>query len=493
MTLLLEPPYDERKDDVLSSTETPGSTLDPQAVPPPAENAEASHVDEDHAHPVHTLNPDCTREIEVEIPAEEVSREFRKVVRRHQKSLRLPGFRAGKVPESLIRSRFREQIRNDVLESLAPEKTREAIAAKNLVPVSQPQATGMGLEDGKPLNFKVVFEVVPEFSIEGYQDVTVEKPDATLTEEEYNNEIESLRDAHSVMEPVSEDRPLADGDTASLNYTGKILGTLENGEFKPTEEPADQVEGEAGTEPITGKDVLFEVGGRNSLESFNNALRGAKAGAHLSFEIDYPDDFGERRLAGRRVAYELDVNSIKKKILPALDDSFAKEVGNYESFEALSKQLREMMERAKQRRLENETISRLIDALSARFDFPIPESLVEQQLDHRLDRGLRILAAQGMHPDQMRHLDFDRIRADQRDAAVAEVKGALLLDRIADAEKIEVSEADVTAELEEVARSRGESVEAARQRLTAGDGLARIREQLSRDKIGRLLYERLPS
>lgn len=489
----------------MSSTPAPQSTLDPESAAPPINDAEsADSAGEKHEHPAPTLNPDCTREVEVEISAEDVSREFRKVVKRYQKLTRLPGFRAGKVPESLIRARFGNEVRRDVLDEMVPQKVREAIAAKSLVPVSQPQATGLGVEDGKPMHFKVVFEVVPEFSIEGYKEVTVEKPDTKLTDEEYNDEIESLRDAHSVMEPVDEDRPLADGDFASLNYTGKVLGTIENGEFKPTAqppaEPQAQPEGEASErdamaaepEPVSGKAVLFEVGAKNSIDSFNHALRGVKTGGHVSFETDYPADFGERRLAGKRVSYEADVEGIKKKILPELDDNFAKEVGDYESFAAFSSHLRERMSEAKQRRVEHETISRLIDALAARFDFPIPHSLIEQHLDQRLDRGLRILAAQGMRPEMMRHLDFDRIRDEQRTASTAEVKGALILDRIAEVEKVEVSDADVDKEIAEIARGRGETVDAARRRLEASGGIESLREQLRRDQVGRMLYQGMP-
>lgn len=498
----------------MSPTEVRGSTIDTVAAPPPTEDHEEAAHEEEHQHSAPTLNPDCTREVDVEVPAEEISRQFQKVVRRYRKLSRIPGFRAGKVPESLIRSRFADQIRRDVLEAVVPDSVRSAIAAKNLTPVSQPQASQLDLEDGKPLGFRVVFEVVPEFSVDGYQEIKVEKPSAALTDEEYDRELEGLRDSHAVMEPVTEDRPLADGDVASLTFAGKILGAIENGEFKPLPEPvAPQAETavesppasedataaaaepapEPTPEPISGKDVLFEVGGRNTLDSFNNALRGTKAGAHVSFETDYPADFGEPRLAGKRVAYEVTVDSIKKKILPALDDSFAREMGDFENFDAFSKHLRDIMEHSKQHRMEQETVGKLTDALVARFDFPVPESLIEDQLDQRLDRGLRILASQGMRPDQMRHLDFDRIRSDQRGVATAEVKGALLFQRIAETEKIEISEAELDKELEALARSRGETVEALRRRLTENDGLARIRERLRREKTEHLLYERLPA
>jgi trigger factor len=238
---------------------------------------------------------------------------------------------------------------------------------------------------------------------------------------------------------------------------------------------------------------MVQVGGPNTLDSFNAALRGASVGQQLKFEVSYPQDFGERQLAGKRVAYDLEIKGIKKKIEPELNDDFAKELGQYESLADFTRQLREHMANDKQRRVQSETTNRLIDALVNRFEFPIPESLVQQQIDARLDRGLRALAAQGMRTEDMRNLDFDRLRAAQRPSATAEVKGSLLLDRIADAENVSVPEEDVERELQAISLQMREPVEALRARLTEDGSLARIRERLRREKISALLYERLAS
>ena len=239
--------------------------------------------------------------------------------------------------------------------------------------------------------------------------------------------------------------------------------------------------------------MIIEVGGKNTLESFTAALRGSKTGQELKFEMSYPQDFGERKLAGKTVAYDVEIKGIKRKILPELDDAFAKELGPYESFADFSGKLREHLADDKRRRVESETRNRLVDALAARYNFAVPESLVQQQIDVRLDRGLRALASQGMRTEDMRKLDFDRLRAAQRDLAVAEVKGTLLLDRIADAEQVEVKPDEVDQELESISIETREPLDGLRKRLTENGGLARIREQLRRQKVGSLLYERLAS
>ena len=203
----------------LSSTETIETTQ--QSEEHTHEGHDHVHDHEGHQHGP-TLNPDLTREVEIEVPADEVARNFRSVVKRYQKQARIPGFRAGKVPESLIRSRFADGIRQDVVEAILPQHFRTAIEQQNVKPISQPQVTDMNLEDGQPLKFKAVFEVLPEFSVEGYEQIKVAKPDTALTEEEFNAELDRVRDSRATMEPVTEDRPLVIGDWAQISFRGDV-------------------------------------------------------------------------------------------------------------------------------------------------------------------------------------------------------------------------------------------------------------------------------
>ncbi len=461
------------------------STAIEEAVPNAIEGHDHEghdHEGHDHSHGAPTLNPDCTREVDIEVPADEVTRNFRSVIKRYQKMARIPGFRSGKVPESLIRSRFDTQIRQDVMEAILPDHFRAAIAEKQLKPISQPQVTKIEMEEGKPLQFRAAFEVLPDFSMDGYQDIKVEKPAAELTDAEFDAEMARILDSRSTMEPVIEERPLADNDFAQISFTGIVQAAEVEGETAAAAQP-----------PISGEDVMVQVGGPNTLDSFNLALRGATVGQQLKFEVTYPADFGEQQLAGKHVAYDLEVKGIKKKVEPELNDDFAKELGEYESLADFQQQLRAHLSAEKLRRVQSETTNQLIDVMVNRFPFPVPESLVQQQIDARLDRGLRALAAQGMRTEDMRNLDFDRLRAAQRDSATAEVKGSILLDRIADVENIQISEADVEGELLAISMQLREPVETLRTRLTEDGSLARIRERLRRERAGALLYERLAS
>jgi trigger factor len=470
----------------LSTTDTLENTPHPEAAEA-APDGESSHEGHDHHHhdghdhdhsyphqhgPV--LNPECTRELVLDVPSEEVTKAYRTVVGNYRKYAKIPGFRAGKVPESVIKRRYAAEIRKEVIDGLLPQRFNKAVAELGVKPVGQPQVTELTVEDGAPLHVKAVFEFVPAFSIEGYQNVTVPKPPVEITEEEFQAELAQLRESRATVEPVEEDRPLVDGDWAQITYKG-------------------QFEGDDAAAPISGEDTLVEIGGKDTVEAFSAALRGAKPGQELKAEVIYPADYAEAKLAGKTVAYDVEVKAIKKRTLPELDDDFAKELGAYESYADLEERVREHLASRKRRSVEGETKDRLFAALTEKYPFPIPESLVQEQIDARLERGLRALAAQGMDTEQMRKLDFARLRAAQRDSSSAEVRTFILLDRIAQEENITVSDEEMDHELQLAALQSREPVDALKVRLTEDGGLARIREQLRREKTASVLYERLPA
>ncbi len=453
------------------------------------DHAEAAH---DHEHgPV--LNPDCTRELVIDVSADDVAATSRKVAANYRKYAKIPGFRPGKVPENVIRRRFAAEIRKEVIDTLLPERFNKAVNEQNLRPVGQPKVTELTLEDGAPLHAKAIFEILPAFSIEGYKDVKVDKPSVEITEEEFQHELEHLRDSRATIEPVEEDRALQDGDWAEISYKGQIQSdppaSATEGAAEP--QPVDAQPAEA--QPISGENTLVEIGGKETVEAFTNSLRGAKPGQELKLEVIYPADYAETKLAGKTVAYDVEVKAIKKRTLPELNDEFAKELGSYEKYAALEASVREYIASRKRRSVESETKDRLFAAMTERFTFPVPESLVQDQIDTRLDRGLRALAAQGMQAEQMRKLDFTRLRAAQRESALAEVKTNILLDRIAGEENITVSDEEMDKELQIAAIQSREPIDALKVRLTQDGGLPRIREQLRREKTASVLYERLPA
>jgi trigger factor len=416
---------------------------------------------------------DIKREISVEIPAAEVARETESQIARYQKSARLPGFRAGHVPASIIKQRFGEGLKSDVAEALIPKYFRREAEKQGLIPVSQPRVTDLHMHDGEPLTFKASFEVLPEIQVEGYKELRADHPEITVTDEEVEQALTGVREQHATFTTV-EGRTLAEGDFAQASMDGKP---------KDGKDVAD-----AKANPVHMDDVLIEIGGKNTVPEFTQNLTGAAAGDERTFDVSYPVDIADKRLAGKTFVYTVKVNGIKQKTLPELNDDFAKVLGEFTSLDQVRKQIRENMEAEKRHTAEHEAKDKLVAELVKRNDFEVPESLVDRQIDLRLERGLRALAAQGMKMEDLKKMDLPRLRAGQRDQAVNDVKSSLLLERIADLEKIEVSDDEVNHEVESLAQQSKQTSEAVRVRLTQDGGLDRIRIRIRSEKTLNFLY-----
>ena len=411
------------------------------------------------------------REISVEIPAETVTRETETIIQKYQKMARLPGFRRGHVPASIIRQRFKEDLKSDVVEALVPRYFRKETEKLGMIPVSQPRVTDLHIHDGEPLRFKASFEVMPEIPVEGYKELRADKPEITVSDDEVEQALASVREQHATFTSV-EGRPLAEGDFAQASMDGKP----KDGNDAPD------------AQPVHMDEVLIEIGGKNTVPQFTENLRGASAGEERTFEVAYPEDTSDKRLAGKTFVYSVKIHAIKQKNLPEMNDDFAKELGEFSNIDQVRKQIRENMQAEKRHSAEHEAKDKLVAELVTRNEFEVPESLVERQIDLRLERGLRALAAQGMKMEDLKKMDLPRLRAGQRDQALQDVKSSLLLDRVAELEKIEVSEEELNRELEALAKQAKQTSEAVRARLTQDGGLDRIRNRIRSEKTLDFLY-----
>ena len=416
------------------------------------------------------------REIAVEIPVEDVNRQTDSLIQKYQKVARIPGFRRGHVPASIIRQRFSEEIKTDMVEALIPRFFRQEAERLSLHPVSQPRVTDLHLHDGEPLRFKAAFDVLPEIKLEGYKELRADKPEIAVSEADVEQAFADLRERHASFNAV-EGRALADGDFAQVSLDGNPKAEPKSGEGKTGE-----------GQPVHMDEVLVEIAGKNTMPEFTEHLRGTSAGDERTFDVNYPDDTQDKRLAGKTFSYAVKVQGIKQKSLPELNDEFAKQLGEFQTMDDVRKAIREQIESERKHQAEHDAKDKLVGELIQRNDFEVPDSLIEQQIDIRLERGLRALAAQGLTAEQMKKMDLPRLRAGQREQAIHDVKAALLLERVAEEENIQVSDEEVDRELEALARQSKQTSEAVRARLTRDGGLDRIRTRIRNEKTLDFLY-----
>jgi len=401
----------------------------------------------------------CRRELELEIPAEEVSKKMESVAKDFARLAMIPGFRKGKAPVSLIRRRFAEDIKGEVLQTLVPERVEKALAEQKLSPVTQPKVDKLDFNEGQPVKFRAVFEVMPEFELSSYKGLELEMPTMDITEEDIAKALEEMRERAAAFAPV-EGRAIRDGDFAQV----KLLGTPEGG-----------------GDPLQADSVLCHIGAEETMEPFNANLKGANVGDHKSFDAEYPADYPDPKLAGKKFHYAVEVLGIKTKKLPELNDDFAKDVSDAKTLDELKAKVREGLEHQRDHKKKELLNERALAELVRKHDFPVPESLVEHQMDVRLERVVRSLAAQGVDPRAV-NVDWVTLRRRQEDRARDDVKAELIIDRIATAENIDVTEEDVTRELEHAASHSNESAEVLRARLTKQGTLDRMKAKLRSDK-----------
>ncbi len=410
----------------------------------------------------------CKREMDLEIPAEEVQQAVERIAKEFARVARVPGFRPGKAPVTLIRRRFADDIKSEVLHSLVPEFIEKAVQEQKIVPVTQPHVDKVEFAESGPLKFRAIFEVLPEFTLGDYQNLEIEVEGVELSDADVDKTLEEMRERASSFVPV-EGRAIADGDHAVLKLTGTPQG---------------------GTgEPVQAENVLCHIGAEETISEFNENLRGASIGDHRTFDVKYPDDYPDPKLAGKAYTYGAEVVGIKQKKMPELDDAFAKDVSDAATLDELRGKIRQNLEAARDERQKALTREKLLEKLVAMHEFPVPQALVENQMDVRLERVVRSLAAQGVDPRAV-NVDWVSMRRRQQDRAVADVKAELLLDKIADAETIEPSEEDLQRELGKLAERGGESAEALRARLTKQGALDRMKSKLRSDLTLEWLQQR---
>lgn len=407
---------------------------------------------------------DCKRSVEIEIPLEEVDRARERVTNSLKQRVRLPGFRPGKAPVNLIQSRFESEIRSEVLDLLLPQAFRDRVQKEELKVVGTPDISDLHFEPGQPIRFKADFEIAPEVELGDYRGLPVKYEEPTVSDEEVAQRLEKMRE--SKAEYVNLDpRPIADGDHVLVHL--KSLAGLA--------EPIDQ-------------DAQIQVGAGDTFSEFNEALRAATPEEVKQVEITYPADYAQERLAGKTVEFELTPKVIRRKELPALDDEFARDLGDYQNLDELRDAVKRSIFQEKQYAAQQTAKEELVDRLVERHEFAVPEAYVDRQIENQVKMQLRNLAGQGVDPSTIQ-LDWQKVKETQRDKAVRSVRASLLLEKIADREGIVATHDEVDREVQRIARQEREAVAVTRARLDKEGALGRIAGHIQAEKTLQFLFE----
>lgn len=382
------------------------------------------------------------KKLAIVIPADEASRQLEKMAEQFRRQAALPGFRRGKVPLPLIKRRYAAEIREEVVQNLVPDSLQQAIREKGLRVLGRPRVEQIRLEQGEPLTFEAQVEVYPEFQIPTYRGLEVEVASPEIQEEQILERLEKMRVDHAQLVAV-EDRPVAEGDSVMIDL---------NGEY------ADLDGGKPAGQPVEQEDVTVEVGDPSTFPAFTEALLGANIGEERTFEVEYPEDYQSRNLAGRKLRFRVEVTDIRCKELPELNDEFARDLGEFESLEDVKARIRTDLERAAKQSREGEIRAAVRRRLAESADFEVPAALIDMEMKRRLQYLAGDLAERGIDPARAR-IDWKKLREDMLPVVTADLRADLILDEIGNAENLLVTEADIDGEINAVVENSSEAAE----------------------------------
>jgi len=407
----------------------------------------------------------CKHQLEITVPVEEIARETERVIAEIQKKVKLPGFRPGKVPPNIVQTRFAQQVRQDVLESLVPKHLQKRFEQDELKVVGSPNITDVHFEKGEPLRFKAEFEVAPEVEPGEYRGITIRYSEPEVTDEDVERRIAELREQkaqHVTIDP----RPAEDGDYCLVSLDS--IGGVET--------------------PVHQDEMLLHAGDPDTLPAFTEALRGMSPEDEKEFEISYPEDYGQEKLAGKTVRFQMKLKAIRRKELPEMNDEFAKDLGDFNTLEELREAVRKSIFREREHAAQQKAKSELVDRMVEANDFPVPEAFLDRQIENALEAQARKWAAQGLDVSKIK-VDWTKLKESQRSQAIHDVKARLLLDKVSERESINATQDEVDREVQGIARQEREPVAAVRRKLEKSGGMGQVVSHIRTEKTLNFLFE----
>jgi trigger factor len=407
----------------------------------------------------------CKHSLEIIVPVADVEKETERAAAKIQAKVRLPGFRPGKSPLSLVKTRFAGDIRQDVLESLVPRFLQAALEKERLQVVGRPDVVDVHFHSGEPLRFKANFEVAPTFELGDYRGVTITYTEPEVTDADLDARLEQIRDQKA--EYINQEpRPIEDGDYAVVSL--ESLSGVE--------------------EKVSQDELMLKIGDDATMTAFSQNLRGASPEESREFEVTYPADYEQPNLAGKTVRFKALVKAVRKKELPELNDEFAKDLGDFQTLDELKDTVRKSILREREHQAQEAAKHQLLDKLVDAHEFPVPDAYIDRQIEVNVENQLRALAGQGVDPRSIK-LDWQKVRETQKDRALRDVKASLILDKIGEREAIGATQEEVDREVQRVARQAREAVAITRARLQKDGSIGRIAGHIRTDKTLNFLFE----
>jgi trigger factor len=407
----------------------------------------------------------CKHELEITVPVDEIDHETDRVVSEIQKKVKLPGFRPGKVPTNLIRTRFAEKVKQDVLEKLIPDHLQKRIEQEDLKVVSRPNVSEVHFEKGEPLRFKAQLEVAPEIELGEYRGVTIHYSEPEVSDGDIDGRLAALQEQKAQYVTI-DPRPAEDGDYCMVSLDS--IGGVE--------------------QPVHQDDMMLHVADPDTMPAFTEALRGMSPDDEKEFEIAYPEDYGQEKLAGKTVKFRMKLKTIRKKDAPDLNDEFAKDLGDFNTLDELREAVRKNIFREREHAAQQRAKDELVGELVKTHEFPVPEVYLDRQIESAFQSQMAQWKANGVDVSKIK-VDWEKLKESQRPKAVRDVKASLLLDKIGEREAIHATQDEVDREIQQIARQEREPVAAMRKKLEKNNAIGRIANHIRTEKTLNFLFE----
>lgn len=410
--------------------------------------------------------------LEIEVPAEEVSKALDTAYRNVAKKVNIPGFRKGKAPKKVLDLHIgKDAIKEEAFHIILPKAYYQALAEKEIEPVDKPDVELVKMEEGENLIFKATVQGLPEVTLGAYKDLGIKKEVEAVTEEEINKELEALQKKNSTLVTVDRD-VIQEGDTISLDFAGSIAG-----------------------EPIPGgtaEGYSLEIGSKTFIPGFEEQLVGMKVGEEKEIEVTFPSDYHKEDLAGKDVIFKVKANEIKMKEVPALNDDFAKDVSEFATLDELKNSIKERLETEAQQAAERDFVEELIKTVVENAQVDIPQVMIEQETEAIEDEFRNRLQYQGFSYEQYKALagvDEEKIKEQFKDDAEKRVRTHLVLEAIAKAENMQVGETEIDQEIEEISKMVGQPPQQIKAYLLSQGNLGNLKREIMRKKAIEYLKE----